>query len=353
MIELLKNAGPFAFLNVAAGAIGLLLAVVTLAMGKTNAAKVLGTLCLVGALVMLGLGFAGYFLGMTSTMAALGNVPDDQREMLLRQGTQESRGNFIVALAAALLPLLAGLVSALRTGFRPGMALAGITVVVAAAIGVQVASPLPPADPPLIEPPGLTLAQSSSTRGLRGAAVVGLTPDGLWASGVRVSTLAMALEDPIVKSRNTNQLPVLIDAKVKFSALADLVEAAEKAGRALELVVLAPNGERRVVTLYGASEDPPSKEGKPSLGLTVRITPETFRIGAVGGTLEPLPPDFKELNDKLAEVKSNFPDVDVIRMSADADVTMEVFVKALDAAVMRDGRLLFPRVIVGRFELVK
>ena len=126
MIELLKSAGPFAFLNIAVGAAGILLAVAALATGKSNTGKVLGVLALVLTLIALSLGFAGYFIGLTGPHAALANVPDDQRDLLLRKGTEESRGNFTVALAAALLPLLAGLISAFRNSFRPGIVLAAM-----------------------------------------------------------------------------------------------------------------------------------------------------------------------------------------------------------------------------------
>ena len=60
--------------------------------------------------------------------------------------------------------------------------------------------------------------------------------------------------------------------------------------------------------------------------------------------------DVAALSAKLAEVKANFPDVDTIRVSAEPELPFSELVKALDAAVMRDKRMLFPNVIVGRFE---
>lgn len=369
MVELLKNAGPFAFLNLAAGAVGLLLALATLATGKSNTAKVLGVVCLVGALAALSLGFVGYHFGMVGTHRALGNVPDDMRDLLLRKGTEESRSNYIVALAAALLPLLAGLVSASRTGFRPGMVLGAITVVVSAAMGAQLASPLPPGSPPFVEPPALTLAQSTSSRELRAAGLIALTPDGLWANGARVTSIAEALAVPLVTERNATSLPLMVDARVRFSALADLVEAAEQAGRSsFQLVVLSPSGAHHVISVSGRAEEaprarerfpgfpggpelPPSKSDKPGLALTLRVGAKAFEIGAVAGTLDPLPPDTKALNDKLAEVKAAFPDEDAIRVTAEPELPFAELVKALDATVTREGKLLFPNVIVGRFPL--
>lgn len=354
MIELLKSAGPFAFLNIAVGAAGALLAVAALATGKSNAGKVLGVLALVIALIALSVGFGGYFLGMTGTHRALGNVPDDMRDLLLRKGTEESRGNLIIALGACLLPLLAGLLSTVRNAFRPGIVLGAIAVLVAAMTGLQLAKPLPPEGPPYVEPAGITLAPSNSPRGLRGAALIGLMPDGLWANGSKVSSLEEALAVPLVKERNANTLPVMVDAKVKFAALADLVAAAEKTGRnSLQLVVLSPSGAHQVISVYAHEETQQSaKYGKP-LTLTVRVTEKEFLIGAIGGSLDPLPADPKQLNDKLAEVKASFPDVDTIRVGAGPEITFGELVKTLDAVVTRDGRLLFPEVLVGNWEIPK
>ncbi len=324
----------------------------TFVTGKSTTAKVLGVSCLVGTLLVLSLGFGGYFFGMVGTNRALANVPDELRELLLRKGTEESRGNFIVALAAALFPLLAGLLSAIRTGFRPGLVLGAIAVLAAAAMGVSLASPLPPEGPPFVVPPGLTLAQSSSPRELRGAAFIGLAPDGLWANGARVSSLTEALAEPLVKERNATNLPVMVDASVKFSALADLIEAADQAGRgSLQLVVLSPAGAHQIISVFGRLQVAPPKNGKPALTPTVRVAAKAFDIGAIGGTLPPLPPDARVLNDKLAEVKAAFPDEDTIRVTAEPELAFGELVKALDATVMRDGKLLFPTVIIGRFEL--
>ncbi len=349
MTEALRNAGPFAFINIAAGAFGLLLAIATIGLtaAKSNAARVFAVLCLLGVLAILALGFAGYSFGMVGTRAALGNVPDDMKDLILRKGTQESRGNFIVALAAALLPLLGGTLAAARTRFVPSLVLTGIALVAFAATAIQVTAPLPPEGPLLAEPPGIQLPQSSSPRSLRIAALVALTPEGLWADGARVTSLAAALENPLVQQRNTSTLPVLVDARTTFAALADLVEAADKAGRgSLQLVVLAPTGGHQVIEIVGAGAGSP---GKSPLNLTVRLREKEFLIGASGGTLDPIPPNPMGLNDKLAEVKAAFPSERSLRMTADPEVPVGLVVKALDAAGQRDGKLLFDQLVVGRF----
>lgn len=351
--DLLHDAGPLAFLNLAAAGVGLLLAIATLAAAKSNAARVLAVLCLLSVLGMLAVGFAGYSLGMVSTRAAFANVPDDMKDLMLRKGAEESRANFIFALAAALLPLLSGTLSAARTRVLPSLVLAGFAVTAFGATAAQLMAPLPPEGPLLAEPPGLQLPQSSSPRSLNVAALVALTPEGLWANGVRVPSLAAALQDPLVQERNVSTLPVLVDTRVTFSALADLLEAAQKAGRlSLQLVVLAPTGERHVIGIVGPAAEPPPTPGPPPLTLTVRVTETEFIIGATGATLPPLA-DAEALNAQLTEVKANFPDVTTIRMTAAPQVSLGIFVKALEAARARDTKVLFEQLVVGRFALPK
>ena len=349
LIELLKAAGPFAFLNVALGALGLIVAVAALVLGKSGAGRVLGVVSLLIALGAFGLGIGGYFLGMTATNAALGNAPDDQKDMLLRMGTQESRGNLLVALVAAVLPLVAGLVSALRTRFIPGLALGALVGLGGAAVGAQWARPLPPGTPPVAEPEGLTLATSSSPRGLDVAALIALTPAGLWANGQRVNSLGEALAEPLVTERNRGTLPLLVDARVPFSSFIEVVEAAQRAQRNVQLVVRAPEGERRVIHLFNTTNEA-REDDRPPLALRVHVTARAFHIGASGGSLPALPADAQALNDKLAEVKSAFPNEYTLRLSAEPSLPFAQLVAALDAVVTRDGKLLFPEVTVERFQ---
>jgi hypothetical protein len=141
MVQLFKDAGPMGLLNILAGAFGLFVAFGTVAMMvmKSKAANVGAVLSLLCALGVLGIGFAGYKMGMNATLGALDTVPQAQQHLLLEKGTAEAGANLVIALFAALAPLVAGTVAAARSRFKAGLGLGAIAVVayVATLIGAS------------------------------------------------------------------------------------------------------------------------------------------------------------------------------------------------------------------------
>lgn len=352
LIDAAKDAGPTGMLNVAGGALGLVLGVVTVVLTATSspASRLSSVLALLCALLCLALGFAGHQLGEVATQNAFNDVPDDVKQLMLHHGAVAARLNFTIALGAATFPLLAALVTAALTRFRPALALAVVAAAAWAATLHQRAQPLPPETAPIFAPPGLSLPRSSSQQPLVAAALVALTPEGVWVEGQQVPTVMDALYDPSVRAWNSTTLTVLADGQVKFPALVQLLEAAELK---VQLVVLGDGGRHFVIRIFRPNERRWPEKGNPPLRLTLRISRDAFTLGATGGTLTALPLDEKALNDKLAEIKASFPDNDTLRIGADDDVTVETLVTALDAARARDGKLLHGELVVGRFKLPK
>lgn len=353
LVEIFKEAGPLAFLNLGAGAMGAVLAVVTLILSamKSRATKVLAMLCLLCALAALGVGLAGYGLGIQATLRSLGNVPEDMRDLLLRRGTEESRANFLVALGASAFPLLIGALAAALTRFRAGLTIAVLAVAAWTATLVELKRPLPPPGPELIAPAGLQLPRSIAHRPLPTTGLIALTPEGLWVEGKKVASFADALESGAVRLKNRDSLPLMVDARVPFSSLVDLLEAAGAANRhAFRLVVLAADGTNRVLPIVDEKGSALRDDGRPPLLLTVQIKPDQVLIGATGGTLEPVA-TAEALNSAMAEIKASFPGNDSVRVTADPGVPVERLVAMLDAVNQRDGKLLNTELVVGRFTL--
>jgi biopolymer transport protein ExbD len=354
MLELLRGAGPFAYLSLAGGAAGLVLAVITLALtaSKSTAAKVTALLCLLCALGVLAAGAGGYQVGMIATMKSLGNVPDNMKHLLLRKGTEESRANYLIALGASALPMLAGVLASLFSRFKAGLVFAVLAVAAWAVMLVQLTTPLPPDEPPYAAPAGLELPRSTASRALDVAALIALMPDGLWVDGKRADSLAQALEHPLVRERNSDILALIADARVPFAKLVDVLDAASGLERhAVWLVVQDASGARRMLRIVDRP-GPNTTKDEAALLLTLRVHADRFTIGAVASTLEPVKTP-EELNARLAEVKTAFPHNALLRVSADDDVTVARLVSALDAAGQRDGRLLNTELVVGRFQLPK
>lgn len=350
MLNLIREAGPFALLIVAAGGLGVTLAVATLVLAtvRSKAASVTGVICLLLALGILCLGVFGYSLGVVATNASLGNVPEDMKDLLLSKGTEEARANFLIALVCAALPLLAGALAVVARRLAAGIVLAVVVAACSAAMLVAFTRPLPPTGPKVAMVPGLELPHSTSSRRLGAWALIALTPDGLWVDGAKAASLAQALGHPLVKERNTGRLPLLIDQRLQFGQLADVLQAASAAGRhQVDLVVRATDGSDHVVSLRDAPED---ESPKPML-LTLWITEDGLHLGAVGGSLDPLPRDWRALNDKLAEIKAAFPSERTLRVTATPETSVGDLVAALDVARERDHQLLFDELVVGRFTL--
>jgi biopolymer transport protein ExbD len=352
MLTIFKEAGPFAFLSLGAGGLGLLLAIVTaaLAAGRSStAARVTAALCLLVALGILGVGMAGYFAGMTGTMRAVANVPDEVKDLLIRKGTQESRQNFLVALGASALPMIAGLLAMTIVRAWGGVAFAILT---AAAWGGELYAytrPLPPEGPIVVEVPGLQLPHSEAGSPLAAGAFIALTPDGLFANGVKVARPGDALLDPMVRERNTRLLMLLVDTRVHFAQLLEVLEAFGAQNRHRFAFVVQDSGGKRLALEFRDEAAGPADEFK----LTMFIAPKQLQLGAYRGTLQPLTHDWAALNNRLAEVKATFPDNRTLRVSADGDITVEELVKALGAAREKDHKLVDDDLVIGTFTLPK
>lgn len=98
-----------------------------------------------------------------------------------------------------------------------------------------------------------------------------------------------------------------------------------------------------------ADQDKPEKQ---PLNLTVTVGASGFLIAASGGQLPGVPKlpngkyDFKELTNKLAEIKKEYSDETKATFNADSTVPYDLVVETLDA--MRentDGKPLFPDVV--------
>lgn len=166
--DLIKGAGPFSLLCLAAGGLGVMLAIVTLVLTakKSKAANVAGVLSLLLSLSILGLGLAGFSLSMSAVTKALALVPDDVKDALLHKGTQEARANFVVALTGAVIPLLVGALTVIVRRLKVGMVLMVAVTIACVAMLVALMRPLPPKGPKVATVPGLELPTSSASREL-------------------------------------------------------------------------------------------------------------------------------------------------------------------------------------------
>lgn len=120
---------------------------------------------------------------------------------------------------------------------------------------------------------------------------------------------------------------------------------------------------------YGASAGGGSNDEKPPLTLTVAIAKTGFFIAATGGVLpgqtEPTTPgqgaptiarkadgsyDYDGLNEKMKEIKNNFPTESKVILAAEADTEYEVLISTMDATrETKDRKLLFPDVTLASF----
>lgn len=352
---MLHDLGPLGYLALLLGAVGALLALATLALllaKRAGAVKVVGLLSLAAAGGVLTLGALGHALGMTAVLAAARNVPFDVKDELLLKGTVEARTSLLIALLAAALPWLVGSIAMLLTRFRVGLGVAVVVTVGLAFTLVGYERPLPPGKVTLAPVEGLQLPQSTAQRRPGVQPLVALTPEGLWVEGAKVTSVALALEDARVREQNPDVLALAVDKRVSFSALVEVLEAAGRAKRhAFDLVVQSQEGELAAIRVGDAASVPPEPDGRPSLRLTLRVTGEQVEVQAVGGALDPLPLDWHQVQAKLMEVKTNFPDQTTLRITAADEVSMEVLVKALDATRETEQRKwLFPDAVVGHFE---
>ncbi len=352
---MLRELGPLGLLCVPLGAFGVVVALVTLvllAAKKAGAVKVAGLLCLVTAGGALVLGALGYFLSTIALNASLPNVPFDMKNELLLKGTLDARLILFVALVAAAFPFLVGSLAMVVTRFRVGI---GAAVIVAVGLTMTLgthARPLPPGKVTLAQVEGLELPHSTAQRRPPAQPLIALTAEGLWVEGSKVSSLALALEDPRVRAQNPDVLPLAVDGRVASSDLVDVLDAAGRANRhEFELVVQSPGGDLAVIRVRDAASLPSEPTDKPPLLLTLRVSGMQVELLAVGGALDPLPVDWHQVQAKLKEVKAAFPDETSLRVIAAPEVSVAVLVNALDAARETEARaLLFPDVALGRFE---
>lgn len=121
--------------------------------------------------------------------------------------------------------------------------------------------------------------------------------------------------------------------------------------------------------VYGSGGGGNSDE-KPPLLLTVAVSKKGFFVGAQGGVLGgaegtgdpgqgagPTIPlkadgtyDYDALNEKLKQVKSEFPTESKVILAADAETQYEVLVATMDATrETKDRKLLFPDVTLANF----
>lgn len=198
----------------------------------------------------------------------------------------------------------------------------------------------------------LQLPQSTAQRSPGSQPLVALTPDGLWVEGSKVTSVALALDDPRVREQNPGVLALAVDRRVSFSALVEMLDAAGRSQRhEFDLVVQSSGGELAVIRVGDAASLPPDPAGPPPLRLTLRVTGKEVEVLAIGGALDPLPLDWHAVQAKMMEVKTAFPGDTTLRITAADEVSMEVLVKALDATRETEQRkLLFPNAVVGHFE---
>jgi hypothetical protein len=89
LVEAFKEGGLFMFIMLFLFAASIPVALLALALRN----KLLSTLVLVSAVLIFCLGLLGTGLGIRATNAALGNVPEEQQEMLMNQGKKEAMHN--------------------------------------------------------------------------------------------------------------------------------------------------------------------------------------------------------------------------------------------------------------------
>jgi biopolymer transport protein ExbD len=351
MLMIFREAGPFAYLSLAGGGMGLMLALVTVVLvaAKSSSAKVTAILCLIIALAVLAVGVAGFSLGMNGTMRAVAAVADDMKELLIRKGTQESRQNLLVALGASALPMIAGLLAMVLARAWGGVAFAALTVAAWGGELYAFTRPLPPLGPTVAVVPGLQLPHSQAGQPLAAGAFIALTPDGLFANGAKVARPEDALADTMVRERNNSTLMLLVDARVHFSQLLEVLDGLGARDRhRFALVVVGDDGGHRAVPIRDEAAEPADK-----LKLTLFIAPRQLQLGAIGGAMQPLTHDWAALNKTMGEIKTSFPDNRTLRVSGDSDITVDELVKALEAAREKDHLLVNDDLVLGKFTLPK
>jgi biopolymer transport protein ExbD len=344
VLDLLRDAGPLASVNVVVGVVAALLALVTLALSTRagNAARVTSVLCLVFVLISVGLGFAGHALVMTSVDAAMGNVPPDQKLELLHRGTVEARANFQVALGCVALPLLAGVLASLLRRHALGLVFALAASGGVGALVYALTRPLPSTEPQLAMAPRLELPDSKSPRPLRVSVPFAFNRDGAWIDGVRSASLAQALDTLAAREPGSASATVIVDRNVTFAPFVELLQAMSARGwHAVQLVVQGAGGTRNVITVL----DAPIEPGPNPMLLTLFIAPQSLEVGSGNNRLPSLPREWSALERQLADIKAAFPTHRFLRIGASPETTVADLVAALDAARP------FEQLVVGAFEL--
>ena len=253
-----------------------------------------------------------------------------------------------MALFAAGLPLLTGVVGVLRGRVRVGLALGAFSLAAFAAVLVHASLPLPSGEPTMAAPVGLQLPPASgSWRSLRGAARVAVTPEALWLDGAQVERAALvrALNEG---AGSDSVLPLLVDERVPFSTLRGVLRAAGEANRhVFAFVVRGSDATPRVLRFQDLSAPNPEPETGLSIHLAVSVSTEGFHLGMIQGELDPIPLDWGTLNLKVAEVKTEVPGNQAVRVAAADDVTVGLLVKTLEAVSQHDGAVMHPVLVVG------
>jgi biopolymer transport protein ExbD len=180
--------------------------------------------------------------------------------------------------------------------------------------------------------------------------MLALTPNGLWVGEAKVASVALALEDPRLREQNPDVLLLAVDGRVPFSKLVDVLDAAGELKRQnFDMLVQSASGDLAVVRVRNAASIPPDTGDRPPLNVTVRLSETEFELSATVGSLDPQP--LAELSKVLKEIKASFPTETNVRVTADAGLSMDALVKAIDGLRETEEReLLFPNCIVGRFE---
>lgn len=351
MFRDLGTLGLYVVVLMAAGVSLSLLTLVRLAAKKQGAVKKLGLICLLTAGCALALGALGYALGLVALTAALPNVPFDLTAELLRKGTVEARVSLFLAMIAAALPWLVGSIAMVLSRFRLGIGVAVIVTVGLISMLLVHEGPLPSGKVTLATVEGLRLPASTAQRRPGAQPLIALTPGALWVEGSKVASMALALDHPRVREQKSNVLPLMVDGRVSFSELVDLLEAAARSKHYEFDLVVQSKEDLAVIRVRNSASLAPEDPEAPSMRLTLRVTEENVEVIAVGGALDPLPVDWIKVQDKLMEVKAVFPHETILRITAAPEVSMDVLVKALDASrETAQRKLLFPDAVLGRFE---
>jgi len=112
----------------------------------------------------------------------------------------------------------------------------------------------------------------------------------------------------------------------------------------------------------GVAEEKPDSEEK-KLNLTVAVTDKGFTVAGTGAVLGggegaeeagPTVPikgdgtyDYEALTAKLLEIKDAFPDEEKMVLNAEPDIKYTVVIGTMDASREKDGKMLFPDVVLS------